>query len=59
MIETRCTAISSHPDWEELTYAEIIKTFLEEDNHVNLPRIVIGKEATRAFDNHPRCMANL
>ena len=32
--------ISSHPDWEELTYAEIIETFSEEDDHVHLPRIV-------------------
>ena len=40
--------ISSHPDWEELTYADIIKAFSEEDDYVYLPRIVTGKEATLA-----------
>ena len=36
--------LSSHPDWDEETYAEIIKAFSEEDDHVYLPRIVTGKE---------------
>ena len=43
--------ISSRLDWEELTYAEIIETFSEEDDHVYLPRIVTGMEATLAFES--------
>ena len=38
--------ISSHPDWEEQTYAAIIAAFSEEDDHVYLPRIITSKEAT-------------
>lgn len=41
--------ISSHPDWEEHTYAEIIEAFSEEDDHVYLPRIVTGMKATLRF----------
>ena len=37
--------ISSHPDWEEQTYAAIITAFSEEDDHVYLPRIITSKEA--------------
>ena len=43
--------ISSHPDWEEQTYAEIIEAFSEEDDHVYLPRIVTGMKATLAFES--------
>ena len=43
--------ISSHPDWEEVTYAEIIKAFSEEDDYVYLPRTVTGTEATLAFES--------
>ena len=38
--------LSSHPDWEEHTYREIIETFSSEDDHVYLPRITTSKEAT-------------
>ena len=37
------TLISSHPDWEERTYAELIETFSIEGDYVYLPRIVSGK----------------
>ena len=43
--------ISSHPDWEEVTYTEIIKAFSEEDDYVYLPRIVTGTVATLAFES--------
>ena len=43
--------ISSHPDWEEVTYTEIIKAFSEENDYVYLPRIVTGTEATLAFES--------
>ena len=36
--------ISSHPDWDEVTYAEIIKSYTEEDDHVYLIGIATGKE---------------
>ena len=32
--------ISSHPDWEEQTYAAIIQAFTEEDDYVYFPRII-------------------
>ena len=36
--------LSSHPDWDEDTYIEIIESFSEKEDYVYLPRIVTGKE---------------
>ena len=35
--------VSSHPDWDERTYAEIISAFSQEDDYIYLPRIVSGE----------------
>ena len=35
--------ISSHPDWEELTYVSIIEVFSEVNGYVYLPRIITSK----------------
>ena len=37
--------VSSHPDWDEHTYAEIISVFSQEDDYVYLPRIMSGKDS--------------
>ena len=38
--------VTSHPDWDEHTYyAEIISLFSQEDDYVNLPRIMSGKDS--------------
>lgn len=42
--------ISSHPDWEELTYTSIIQAFSEEDDHVYLTKLVTCKEVTLALN---------
>ena len=36
--------VSSHPDWDECTYAEIFSVFSQEDDYIYLPRIVSGKD---------------
>ena len=35
--------LSSHPDWEAVTYASVIEAFSELDEYVYLPRIITGK----------------
>lgn len=37
--------VSSHPDWDEHTYAEIIRVFSQEDDYIYLPRIVSGEDS--------------
>ena len=41
--------ISSHADWTEQTYCEIIESFSEKDNFVYFPRIVLGTSNYIAF----------
>ena len=41
--------LSSHPDWEEDTYIEIIESFSEKDDYIYLPRIVTGKECSLIY----------
>ena len=36
--------MSSHPDWDEHTYAESIRVFSQEDDYIYLPRIVSGED---------------
>ena len=37
--------VSSYPDWDECTYAEIFSVFSQEDDYIYLPRIVSGKDS--------------
>ena len=35
--------LSSHSDWEAVTYASVVEAFSEVDEYVYFPRIVTGK----------------